>query len=217
MHLYRHTNKQRQKYIKSVLFQGSMELISQAAEAKIYSDGKKVIKIRTKKGYRITKIDQRLIQQRTKREATILQKVKVGVPKLLEVKKDTIVMEFIPGDTLKNILDGKLELARLAGERVAQLHALNIIHGDLTSSNMRVHKNVVYLIDFGLSFFSDKTEDKAVDLHLFKQALQSRHYRVYNTAYHNFIEGYKKNPDWKNILFKLEEVEKRGRYKNKQY
>ena len=37
----------------------------------------------------------------------------------------------------------------------------------------------VYFIDFGLGFFSNKTEDKAVDLHLLKQALESKHYQIF--------------------------------------
>jgi tRNA A-37 threonylcarbamoyl transferase component Bud32 len=32
------------------------------------------------------------------------------------------------------------------------------------------------IIDFGLSFVSDKVEDKAVDLHLFSEAVESKHF-----------------------------------------
>lgn len=72
----------------------------------------------------------------------------------------------------------------------------------------------LYFIDFGLSFFSNKIEDKAVDIHLFKQALESKHYKVYKTAYEFFLKAY--NPlDKKKILERLEKVELRGRYKEK--
>jgi TP53 regulating kinase-like protein len=72
----------------------------------------------------------------------------------------------------------------------------------------------LYFIDFGLSFNSHKIEDKAVDIHLFKQALESKHYKIADSAYREFIKAY--NPkDKKEILGRLAIVEQRGRYKEK--
>ena len=35
----------------------------------------------------------------------------------------------------------------------------------------------IYFIDFGLGYISNKTEDKAVDLHLLKHALEAKHFK----------------------------------------
>ena len=107
-------------------------------------------------------------------------------------------------------------ILKIIGEKLSILHDNNIIHSDLTTSNMIYNESTkkLYLIDFGLSFTSDKVEDKAVDLHLFKQALESKHYKVYDKAYKYFLKGY--NPkNRKEIIDRLKVVEARGRYKAK--
>jgi len=71
----------------------------------------------------------------------------------------------------------------------------------------------VYLIDFGLGFTSRKIEDKAVDIHLLKQALEAKHFKNWETLFKEFLEGYK-SPDAEKVLTQLEKVEKRGRYKH---
>ncbi|MBI2131065.1 O-sialoglycoprotein endopeptidase, partial [Candidatus Woesearchaeota archaeon] len=68
----------------------------------------------------------------------------------------------------------------------------------------------------GLSFFSQKVEDKAVDLHLLKEALESKHYRFWEKAFKAVIEGYSgKAKDAELTLKRLEAIEKRGRYRAK--
>jgi len=114
------------------------------------------------------------------------------------------------------VLDKAKNICRQIGESVAKLHDAGIIHGDLTTSNMILHKGRVCFIDFGLSFFSHKIEDKAVDLHLLKQALESRHYRIWENCIKYALNGYKKtNPQHRDVLNRLENVEKRGRHKAK--
>ena len=57
---------------------------------------------------------------------------------------------------------------------MGRLHNVQIIHGDLTSSNVMVSKtdnSSVKLIDFGLSQITDNTEEKAVDLYVFEKSL----------------------------------------------
>ena len=101
------------------------------------------------------------------------------------------------------------------GKKVAMLHNNSIIHGDLTTSNMILNKEI-YFIDFGLSFFSEKAEDKAVDLHLLKEGLESKHYRIWENCFQSAIDSYKKNANKSNeTLKRLEVVEKRGRYRAK--
>ena len=108
-----------------------------------------------------------------------------------------------------------VNLVKEIGEKIAVLHNNHIIHGDLTTSNM-IFNEEVYFIDFGLSFFSHKIEDKAVDLHLLKQALESKHYKIWEKAFKTALETYKKNAENSDeILKRLEKVEKRGRYKQK--
>jgi TP53 regulating kinase and related kinases len=201
----------------------TMKLIAQGAESKLFLEGDKVIKSRFKKNYRINEIDDRLRKSRTKREAKILeklQKIDFPVPKLVNNnEKDTLEMEFIDGDLLKNILNKKNceKLCREIGEKIATLHNNGIIHQDLTTSNMILGKeNKIFFIDFGLSFFSEKTEDKAVDLHLLKEALESKHSDIWEECYNAALESYeKKAANGKEVLNRLKIVEKRGRYKHK--
>ncbi|MFH0870743.1 MAG: KEOPS complex kinase/ATPase Bud32 [archaeon] len=193
-----------------------MREIARGAEAVIFEDKETVIKQRFKKGYRIAELDDELRSQRTKRESNLLRKIKIAHPKLIDHDdKENIVMEKIHGEKLRDVLDKRPELARRAGEMVAELHNQHIIHGDLTTSNMILDEedNLVF-IDFGLSFQSQKVEDKAVDIHLFKQALNSKHHTVYERALREFFTGYKKAEQHDQIIERLKAVELRGRYKH---
>ncbi len=159
-----------------------MKEIARGAEAVLYEDKNTIIKHRLKKTYRIKELDDELRKQRTKREANLLKKITIPHPTLIQTdEKEKIVMEKIKGEKLREVLDKKPVLAKRVGELVAELHNKHIIHGDLTTSNMILDKdNKVVFIDFGLSFHSHKIEDKAVDIHLFKQALNSKHHKVYD-------------------------------------
>ena len=70
--------------------------------------------------------------------------------------------------------------------------------------------NQIFFIDFGLSFHSHKIEDKAVDLHLLKQALEAKHFTIWKEAFSKILQGYNN----KEVEKQLEKVEKRGRYKH---
>jgi len=192
-----------------------MKEIARGAEAVLYEHKGMIIKRRLRKNYRIKELDEELRKQRTRREASLLLKTPIPHPRLIRTDyKEEIVMERVIGEKVRDILDEKPELARQIGCLVAELHNHNIIHGDLTTSNMILNKekNVVF-IDFGLSFHSHKIEDKAVDIHLFKQALDSKHHKVYDAALKEFLEGYKKANNYEEIIKRLEMVELRGRYK----
>ena len=192
-----------------------MEPIGAGAEAIIYRDGDKVIKDRVQKGYRHPLLDLDLRQSRTRREAKILQKLPINGPKLIETdRKERITMSFVDGVQLKTVLNKEISWAKVVGERLAKLHGANIIHGDLTTSNMLVKDKELFFIDFGLSFTSTDVEHKAVDIHLFKQALESKHYGVYERAYKEFLKGYKGEHST-NVLERLKVVERRGRNKAK--
>jgi Kae1-associated kinase Bud32 len=123
-------------------------------------------------------------------------------------------MNFIHGSLVKNVLDSNVSLAEKIGLKVGMLHDLNIVHGDLTTSNMILSRDGLKIIDFGLSFISDKVEDKAVDLHLFKEAVESKHFSVEADVWNAFVKGYSPH-NKSDVLKRLDVVESRGRNKLK--
>ena len=74
-------------------------------------------------------------------------------------------------------------------------------------------ENKIYFIDFGLGFISDKIEDKAVDLHLLKQALNTKHFKNAESLFHKIITGYMSYGKSKQVMERFKQVESRGRYK----
>jgi Kae1-associated kinase Bud32 len=192
--------------------------IAQGAEAILYKDKNKVIKDRISKSYRIPEIDVKLRKERTKTEARILHKLlraKVNVPAVLNVNesKSTIELEFIDGTKIRDYLDESkdVHLFKQIAEQTQLMHDAGIVHGDLTTSNMILKGNTVYFIDFGLSEHTDRIEDKAVDLHLLKECLRSKHFDIWEACWRIFESHYKN----KAVLDRLKKVESRGRYKEK--
>lgn len=190
-------------------------MIAMGAEAVIVRKDNSVLKKRLSKSYRIKEIDDELRLKRTRSEAKMLAKLKGTAPGVISSSQETIEMEYIEGDVIKNILDENIKLAEKIGVEAGKMHDLNIIHGDLTTSNMMLDKKgKIRFIDFGLSFISEKVEDKAVDLHLFKEAVESKHFRYENEIWKNFLKGYS-SKDKEQVLKRLELVEQRGRNKQK--
>lgn len=136
----------------------------------------------------------------------------VKVPEILNQKDYTIKMQKIEGQTLKQVLEKQTEKMKEYGENVARMHDTDIIHGDLTTSNAIADKKL-HIIDFGLSSHSERIEDKAVDIHLLKQVLNSSHPEISEKAWEKFVEGYQNSTNSEKVLQQLKEVEKRGRYK----
>lgn len=219
-----------------------MKLIAQGAEAKIYEayfnevfsadllDERVIVKHRIPKRYRIPEIDLKLRKERTVREARILHRAKefgVSCPHVYEVnlRDMIIVMEFIDGKRLKEHLeevpmDERLALCREIGRQIARLHKAGIIHGDLTTSNMILRDGKVYLIDFGLADFDSTLEAKGVDLHLLKRAMESTHYTWFERGFEGVLEGYGEvlgEKGRKEIEEKIEEIESRGRYRERNW
>jgi len=197
------------------------EIIGKGAEAVLIKKNDQLIKDRIKKSYRISYLDLKLRKTRTKKESKLLQKASelIPVPTLIKTdEKEKIEMSFIKGKKLSESLDelkNSLEICKKIGENIAKLHDENIIHGDLTTSNMiyEEKERKVYFIDFGLGYESSKIEDKAVDLHLIKQALEAKHFKDYEKFFKEILEGYKISKNHKEVLKRLEKVESRGRYK----
>lgn len=201
------------------------DLIAKGAESNIvkssYLGRDAVLKNRISKNYRIPEIDNKIRKARTKLEAKLLSDVKkagVVTPILYDVDlhDKTILMEEIKGDLVKDIINE--DLAYEIGENIAKFHNLNIIHGDITSSNMMVNdKNQLVFIDFGLGRYSDLFEDKAVDLLVLKKSLQSIDYNTAIKIFDNILEGYADeykddSLNREQIIKKINEIESRGRY-----
>lgn len=200
------------------------KIIQQGAEAKIILSNNFIIKDRIKKSYRIPEIDDRIRKLRTRSEAKLLDKASkiIPIPNVIKIdeKAKEIRMEFINGKKLSDHLDKfplkkQKGICRSIGENTAKLHDADIIHGDLTTSNMILKNNKIYFIDFGLGFISHKFEDKAVDIHLLRQALEAKHFKHWETLFKEVLKAYSKSKDSKIVLERLKAVEKRGRYKDK--
>ena len=199
-----------------------MRLLKQGAEAKIFFENNNIIKERISKSYRIKDIDLKLRLYRTRSEAKILNKCSaiINVPKIIDVdeKNMKIKMEFIDGKLLRDLINNLNEKERKEiffeiGNEISKLHDNDIIHQDLTTSNMVFLDNKIYFIDFGLSFISDRIEDKAVDLHLLKQVLNAKHYLYAEECFNCVLEGYKKSNNYSKVIERFDKVERRGRYK----
>lgn len=198
-----------------------MEILSQGAEAVIYKLRDSVVKQRVVKSYRLPSIDENLRKLRTRREAKVIDKLNylgICAPKLVSMcdKDMKIEMEFVDGEKLRDCLHkNHIKYSYEIGKSIAKMHENHIVHGDLTTSNMILHNEELCLIDFGLSFFSHKVEDKAVDLHLLDRALASKHNEIYEECFAEALRGYKENyPESELVLNRLEKVQNRGRNKN---
>ncbi|MEM2874168.1 MAG: KEOPS complex kinase/ATPase Bud32 [Candidatus Nanoarchaeia archaeon] len=192
--------------------------IAQGAEAILYKDKGKIIKDRISKSYRIPEIDMKLRRERTKTEARILHRLTregLNVPKVLKIDEEKAILEleFIEGLKLRDYLDKTSDTSvfKQVAHLVERMHNAGIVHCDLTTSNMILHNNNVFLIDFGLSDYSNRVEDKAVDLHLLKECLKSKHFDIWEQCWRIFEQNY----GLKDVLKRLTVVEKRGRYREK--
>ena len=205
-------------------------LIKKGAEASLYLTdwhGRKVImKKRLPKKYRPSKLDEHIRTYRTIHEPQLMHEAKkAGVPTptifLVDLKNATIIMEFIEGKQVKQLLSEVTKSERQSlclkiGELIGRLHEYGIIHGDLTTSNMILDsEGKIFFVDFGLGEKTKELEARGVDLHLMKRALQSTHFRFTEECFDAVIRGYSKvlgAETVKNILDKIKEIERRGRY-----
>jgi TP53 regulating kinase-like protein len=203
-------------------------VIYQGAEAKIcrtkYMDFDVVQKRRISKSYRIKNIDVRLISYRTKEEAKLMIEARnygVSVPTIYDVdlEQGIITMEYLKGKRIKDILNdlSEEERARICnkiGNSIAKFHNNDIIHGDITTSNMILLDDKIHFIDFGLGEKNTEIEAKGVDLHVLMEAIDSTHSK-YSNCFDYVLEGYKKElkDDPNLVINKIQEIVKRGRYR----
>jgi len=202
-----------------------MKLIKKGAEADIYltkwDNLPAILKIRKTKRYRNPILDSKIRKHRTIKEAQTISEVKsFGIPTpviyYVNLKKSSIMMQEIPGKPIHDLPDTRIiELSTEIGRLVGIMHKNGIMHGDLTTSNFILYKNKVYVIDFGLSQKTIKSEDNAVDLRLIKEILNSAHAKIMTSAWKNFLSGYKSvvgPTKYAKIIHLVSEIESRGRY-----
>ena len=181
-----------------------------------------VRKTRARKGYRHPELDRHLISSRTRTEVRVMREARgAGVRSPVvydaDMNEGSIVMEYIQGESVKDILDGHPERAdeicRSIGKMIANLHNHGISHGDLTTSNMIMDENGnICLIDFSLGDTRVDLEAMGVDLHLMERAFTSAHSGIDN-AFDEIIKGYRENmPSADKVLARVEEIKGRARY-----
>jgi N6-L-threonylcarbamoyladenine synthase/protein kinase Bud32 len=181
-----------------------------------------IVKERVQKNYRLPQIDSKIRKERTKTEVRMLTEARrcgISVPIVYGVENYSIKMERIQGVPLKFVIDEnhdkkKYETTAVSvGEMVGKLHANNIIHGDLTTSNMIYGSDSkLYLIDFGLSFSENSVEAKGVDIHVLFQTYESSHKNPERLR-ELFAEGYRNSYKEADVILKrAEEIKMRARY-----
>ena len=203
-------------------------MLYQGAEAKIcksrYMEFDVVQKKRISKSYRIKEIDNQLISYRTKEEAKLMieaRKIGVSVPIIFDVdlKNGIITMEYLKGKRIKDILNKisekeRIDICKKIGKSIGKLHKNDIIHGDITTSNMILLDEKIHFIDFGLGEINSEIEAKGVDLHVLMEAIESTHSRFSN-CFDYVLDGYKsqlKN-DASLVIKKINDIVRRGRYR----
>lgn len=199
-----------------------MKLVAKGAEANLYVADGKLIKYRIKKGYRDETLDARLRLLRTRRESKLLRNAKkagVGAPEVFEtdLEGSRICMEYLDAVPVKDFLESASEkdvkdLAGKIGTAVALLHNADIIHNDLTTSNMLLSGEGLFLIDFGLGMTSTRVEDKAMDIVVLKKSLKVAHTDRFQTLWDSIIDAYGGLKQREDILSRMKEIERRARY-----
>ncbi len=180
-----------------------------------------VEKARVPKAYRLPALDEALRRARIRTEAKLMGEARaagVPVPILydIDLAGNRLVMEYVEGPTAKAVLDrgGRPAMAacRKIGEAIARLHGADLVHGDLTTSNMILKGGRLVLIDFSLGEKTRSIESRGVDLRLLKEALTSAHARG-PEYFEAVVRAYRRRyPKAGEVLAKVREIEERGRY-----
>jgi len=204
-----------------------LKLVKKGAEADIYvtiwNGLDSILKIRKKKDYRVHSLDMRIRTLRTVREAKMISEAKsfgITTPLVyfVDEKKCEIYLQLIKGKLVRDLsLNKIIKICTEIGKIVGTLHKNGIMHGDLTTSNFILSNQGLVILDFGLSQKTDKVDDYAIDLRLFKEVLNSAHAQIVEDAWLSFVLGYRKilgNMLTEKVLSHVSIIEKRGRYAN---
>lgn len=107
-------------------------------------------------------------------------------------------------------------VAKELGCVIAKLHQEGgLVHGDLTTSNFMLDTSLrVWMLDFGLSYYSTDAEDFAVDLYVLERAMLSTHPKS-EQLFVKILKAYRKayNGQGQAVVSRLNNVRQRGRKK----
>lgn len=200
-----------------------------------------IVKERLIKRYREPSLDRKINKHRLLLEARCMFRcIKSGVLTpavyMIDVDNLRLYIEKIEGITIKDLLrsiatvqikeemeveqsvdnivypNECLEWAKKIGVALGKMHDIDIVHGDLTTSNMMLNSggNIV-MIDFGLAGKSTNVEDKAVDLYVLERAFISTHpgsEDIVKEILQNYVISSTKSAS---TMQRLEQVRLRGR------
>ncbi|MFQ5712342.1 MAG: KEOPS complex kinase/ATPase Bud32 [Candidatus Geothermarchaeales archaeon] len=200
--------------------------IYRGAEADLYRTqflGREaVLKIRIRKEYRNPILDQVIRARRTSREAVLLNRAKgagVRVPlvRFVDPKHYFFVMECLHGTLLREALKTRevdwKEVAVRMSRDVAAMHGADVIHGDLTTSNVMIVGGELAYFDFGLGEISGDIEKKAVDLELLSRVMHSTHPHIEKKFLRVFTGEYEKALDvGSEVVKRFKIIRRMGRY-----
>jgi TP53 regulating kinase and related kinases len=205
-------------------------LLKKGAEASLYladwHERKVIIKVRNPKKYRPKELDEQIRSYRTMHEPQLMHEAKIAgvltpLIYMVNVPESTIIMEYVEGQQVKQLLNGiskaeRHDLCVKIGESIARMHKQGLIHGDLTTSNIILNlERKLFFIDFGLGEKNSELEAQGVDLHLLKRALQSTHYQFWEECLKSVLCGYTSILGvemTEKVYEKIREIERRGRY-----
>ncbi len=162
-----------------------------------------LLKERDSKSYRPKALDDRLRRERTRTEARLLvdaRRLGVRTPILydIDLPRHRLVLEELPGPTLKQVLETSEDPAvlgptvRAFGAGLGRLHAGGISHGDLTSSNVLFPDGpggAPAFIDLSMGSRSAGIEELGIDLHLVEADLKALHAQG-DALFRHFLAGY---------------------------
>uniref|UniRef100_A0A8C4TRL1 non-specific serine/threonine protein kinase n=1 Tax=Falco tinnunculus TaxID=100819 RepID=A0A8C4TRL1_FALTI len=212
-----------------------LRLVQQGAEAHVYRGlflGRPAVaKLRVPKRYRHPALEERLSRRRTAQEARSLLRcrragIAAPVVYFVDYATNSIYLEdIVDSVTVQDYIysvqqsgndtSSLLTLAEKMGELLARMHDEDLIHGDLTTSNILLRspteKLDLVLIDFGLSFISGLPEDKGVDLYVLEKAFLSTHpdtEDMFKALLKTYADTSKKSGP---VIKRLDEVRLRGR------
>ncbi|KAG9252021.1 putative MNORI-2 protein [Emericellopsis atlantica] len=229
-------------------------LITQGAEGRLYKTTYLTpnlpcaLKYRPPKPWRHPTLDARLTKHRILSEARILSRCRregIRVPGVYASDEvgGWLMLEWVPGAPVRVRInealgdrqsgieedEGLKDLMRRIGKAIGDMHAVGVVHGDLTTSNMMLSpkplnevdgepegqkgclEGEIVIIDLGLASGSLLIEDRAVDLYVLERAFGSTHPRA-ECIFDQVLEAY--NGTFKQapaVLKKLEDVRMRGR------
>jgi Kae1-associated kinase Bud32 len=161
-------------------------------------------KQRETKSYRPKNLDERLKRERTRNEVRLLTEARrlgVRTPIVYDVDlpNHRLILEQLPGPTLKDLLDAAKDdplpvepSVRALGVAIGRLHAGGMSHGDLTSSNILYPDGsggAPALLDLSMGSRNAGLEERGIDLHLVEEDLKALHPKG-EVLFRSFLAGY---------------------------